>query len=468
MIKKSNPASGVSIGLAVLLALGLFMLIPKNLQAQETITWRIATLAPQGVGWAHQVSEVILPAVEKASNGNLRLRIFWGGVRGDDADYLRMMSTGQIQGAGFSGQGAVLACPEFAVVELPFLFNDYDEVDYIRQRMTPTFDYYFSQHGIKLLFWVDQDFDQIYSSTSPLATLEDFRKANFVTWYGPIEQAVFDALGVKTTPMSVPQISAAWRAGKVDSGISPAIWMVGAQLYTVVRYVNPIKIRYAPVIIAVSMDAWNSLPKAYQDGIWEQRDDAVARFTAGTRRDNARSVEAMIGYGLTETKMTPAEFARLHKQAVSIYSELADDVYPVGLLQELMRYLAEFRKDRPGAQTLEVELRPRTAPRPAPTVAARPATPAAATAPATPAAASVAPERAPRPTPPAAENAWERRVRQIREVQTRLKEADYYPGAIDGIFGPMTYNGIIRYQAEKGLPQTGALDPQLLESMNIK
>ncbi|MDI6798210.1 MAG: TRAP transporter substrate-binding protein DctP [Desulfatibacillaceae bacterium] len=467
MIQKPNPARSLALGLAVLLAVGLFLVTPKNLLAQEALTWRIATLAPQGVGWAHQVSEVILPAVEKASNGNLRLRIFWGGVRGDDADYLRMMSTGQIQGAGFSGQGAVLACPEFAVVELPFLFNNYDEVDYIRQRMTPTFDYYFSQHDIKLLFWVDQDFDQIYSSVSPLATLEDFRKANFVTWYGPIEKAVFDALGAKTTPMSVPQISAAWRAGKVDSGISPAIWMVGAQLYTVVRYVNPIKIRYAPVIIAVSMDAWNTLPKSYQDGIWAQRDDAVARFTAGTRRDNARSLEAMCGYGLTETKMSPAEFARLHKQAVSVYSDLADDVYPVGLLQELMRYLAEFRKDKPGAQTLEVELRPRTAPRPAPAAVARPAATPAVSAPSTPAAPTLAAQKAPIPAP-AAENAWERRVRQIREVQAQLKGLGYYPGAVDGIFGPMTYNGIVRYQAEKGLPQTGALDPQLLEAMNIK
>jgi peptidoglycan hydrolase-like protein with peptidoglycan-binding domain len=86
---------------------------------------------------------------------------------------------------------------------------------------------------------------------------------------------------------------------------------------------------------------------------------------------------------------------------------------------------------------------------------------------ATPAAQAVTAKKAPQPAP-AAENAWERRVRQIREVQAQLKTMGYYPGAVDGIFGPMTYNGIVKYQAEKALPQTGALDPQLLESMNIK
>jgi peptidoglycan hydrolase-like protein with peptidoglycan-binding domain len=46
---------------------------------------------------------------------------------------------------------------------------------------------------------------------------------------------------------------------------------------------------------------------------------------------------------------------------------------------------------------------------------------------------------------------------RIRHVQTRLQEAGFAPGPIDGIFGPRTVVALRRYQARHGLPTCDSL-----------
>jgi peptidoglycan hydrolase-like protein with peptidoglycan-binding domain len=47
---------------------------------------------------------------------------------------------------------------------------------------------------------------------------------------------------------------------------------------------------------------------------------------------------------------------------------------------------------------------------------------------------------------------------RVAQVQELLKEAGFNPGPIDGILGPRTKEALRRYQADRGLPATGALD----------
>jgi TRAP-type C4-dicarboxylate transport system substrate-binding protein len=414
-------ASAVVIGLAA----------PAYCAGEESARyiWKVGTLAPKGIGWAKQVEEIIVPAIAEASNNQIRLKVFWGGAIGDDESYISKMKIGQIQAAGLSGQGARVACPEFAVVELPFLFRNYDEVDYVRDHMIHTFDYYFAQKGLKLAFWIDQDFDQFYSRKSPLATLEDFRGLRVSAWYGPVETALLEALGAQPVPLSVPQIADAWHAGTIDAGISPAIWAVGAQLYSMARYVNTVKLRYSPAVIVVSLMAWNSVPQAFRDAIWDRRDEITKRFTAGTRQDNKKSLAAMLSYGVRETVMTQANLAKLKSRAMTVYDTLADREYPSDLLEEVSRYLQAYRSGKGQASEPVWKAKGGNG---------------------------------------AKQAAWQERRHQVSQVQDRLKGLGLYSGTVDGVLGPMSFDAIRKYQKEKGLRTSGAIDRSLMDSLGIK
>ncbi len=265
---------------------------------------------------------------------------------GDEKSVINKMGVGQLQGAGFSGQGTVLLCPEFAVMELPFLFNNWAEVDYIKDKMTETMDVYMAKKGVKLLLWNDQDFDQIYSVKYKFDSLDQFPKAKFFTWYGTVEEAVFRRLGTSPIVVDVPEAPTAVRQGIADSAIGPSLFMIGAQMYSVIRYVNPVKIRYSPSPIVVTLAAWKSLPKVFADAFAKDRYRLVKEYCARTRVDGDKGIAAMLKYGVQMVKMKPEVEAEMRKRTRPVWDELAGKLYPRQLLDEVMRNLADYRAGR--------------------------------------------------------------------------------------------------------------------------
>ncbi len=312
--------------------------------AASFIRWKVATLAPKQVGWAIQMQNLVLPYVKDATNDELRLKVYWGGVMGNDQEYISKMRIGQLQGAGVTAIGSNLACPELVVLGLPFLFKNYAEVDYIRTVMYPTFDYYFQENGYKLWLWFDQDFDQIYSSKFPMNKLEDFRNSRFQTWYGPLEVAMLKALDVDPVPLPPTEAPSAYRTGIIDANFGPAIFMVGSQMYTSVKFMNDMKVRYVPAIVLVTNAAWKEVPPDYEEKLLETRPQLVKSFNDAVRKDNERCMEGMIKYGIEKVSVTPENENILRQRLLTVYDSLAGKLYPKELLEEVQRHLTAFRK----------------------------------------------------------------------------------------------------------------------------
>jgi TRAP-type C4-dicarboxylate transport system substrate-binding protein len=443
-----------------------FSVIPAHAQPRQLAThrWKFATLAPDGVGWARHIKGVVLPAVKDVMQGDMAIQVYWGGVMGDEPEYIQKMRINQLQGAGFTGSGAALVCPEITILELPFLFNNYKEVDFIKSRMSATFDGLFRERGFFMLALVDQDFDQIYGLHKPIAKAEDFQGVRFVEWYGVLEAEMLKMLGARPITVGVPEISSATRQGVVDAAIGPGLWVVGAQLYTVIKYINPIKIRYSPSVIAVTTGAWDALPDQYQQAYFDIREKVMDEYSRLLRDDNERGLEAMYSYGLTKVETSPRDLEILKAKTRPLWDNMVDKLYPRELLEEMLGYLDEHRGTGRQVRGTWSATRPAAPAVPAvetPSPAARPATPPSAASPAPQAAAS-APSAA-----PATQGTMDRKA-LILAVQTKLKEKGYYDLAIDGVFGPRTFWGIKRYQRDNGMAETGAIDTALMQSMGIE
>jgi len=307
--------------------------------------WRIkvATLAPKSVGWAKNIRSIMHPAISRATDGNVKLKWYWGGVMGDDKDYIDKMKIGQIDGAAFSGQGTVIACPEMAVLELPFMFRNYAEVDYIRDKMRGTFDKVAAKNGYKLIIWSDQDFDQIYSIKYEMNKLTDFQNARIITWYGTLEQTVLETLGASPIPVNVPEIVSSMRQGIADTCIAPSIAVVGFQMYTIIKYVNPMNIRYSPACCFVRLEFWDKIPKAYREKLDDVRTNEAVTFREKCREDGEKAYQAMIKYGMKETKLEGEQLDLIQKKCETVWDSLAGKLYSKQLLEEVKGRLAEYR-----------------------------------------------------------------------------------------------------------------------------
>jgi len=311
-------------------------------QSSEEIIFNMATLAPKGIGWAKNIKDIIQPELKRISNGQINLKWYWSGTLGDDNESIRHMQTGRIDGCALTGYGTLLACPDMAVLELPFMFNNYQEVDYIRETMYETFEKSFIKNGYKLIAFADQDFDQLYSTTYQMNTLDDFKKANILCWFGDMEKIVLEQFGSHPKMVSILDVGPNLRQGIADTFISPSMWIVGSQIYTIMKYVNPIKIRYSPAVTIITLKAWGQIPENLQKKLPELK-QVIKNFRLKCRDENERSFKAMLKYGLIETQMDNATLIEMKKRAKKLWFELADKMYSRKLLEDVLFHLKEFR-----------------------------------------------------------------------------------------------------------------------------
>ena len=338
MKKKHYP-----IILFILLHIGL-MQTDATSRRKAKYVWKVATLAPDGIGWAKFARDKFLKLIDERSNGEVAIDMYWGGVMGDDEDYIAKMRIGQLHGAGLSGAGTVMACPEMAVLELPFLFNGYNEVDYIRERLRTKISKIVEKNGYKMALWGDQDFDQIYSLKYEMRNPEDFRNSKFLTWYGALEVEVLKALGSSPIHVNVPEVVISMRSGLCNVSISPAIWWVGAQLYTITKYVNPLPIRYSPALVIVTQKTWNSIPLKYKKEFDESIIQFEKEFCEYIRESNKKCLQGMIDYGVKKVDMTSDEIEVFRKRTIPLWYKLAGKEYPKEILEEILYHLKECRK----------------------------------------------------------------------------------------------------------------------------
>jgi len=304
----------------------------------------IASLAPKNVGWAKHVREIIVKRIKKSTNGEICIKFFWNGSKGSEKDYIEMINNGQLDGAALSGYGTALACPEMNVLQLPFIFNNYEEVDYIRNKMYHIFEAIAEKNGYKLFIWTDQDFDQLYSMTLPMVTMDDFKKAKFASCFGQLEMSVLKHIGASPIEMDVESGAAALRKGIVDTFIGPAMWVVGSQLYIKVNYVNPLKIRYAPSTALISLRAWNRIPDKYKTLLTSFRKKEVLEFIYRNRKDSDRAYQAMLKYGLKESIMKEKDITHLKKQCEQLWKPLSEKFFDITILNEMLSHLKTYRE----------------------------------------------------------------------------------------------------------------------------
>ena len=298
------------------------------------------------VGFSKILKEKMLGPLDEITEGTVAVEIYWGGCMGDEEDYIAKMRIDQLQGAAFSGAGVFMCCPALSVLALPFLFNDFDEVDYIKAKMRPKICKLLEKSGYKMLGMAHVDFDQIYSTKYEMRTLEDFEKSKILTWYGPMEHEVLTALGASPIPVNVPEVITSMRSGVCNAAISPAFWWVGAQLYTFTKYFNPLPVRYSPGMGVVTLKAWDRLSKKARANYKKALPRIIELENYGCKfiRDlNVQCLESFRKYGLKEVKMTPEEIDIFREKTKPVWDKLTGKVFPKEILDEILVHLKKFR-----------------------------------------------------------------------------------------------------------------------------
>ena len=238
------------------------LLVSMSTQLQaKTYTLKFATLMPTGTSWTKLLDDWVRE-VEEKSQGRLKFKMYPGGVMGDEPDVLRKIRRGQLHGGMFTGYGIGRIYSPARVLEVPFLFKNTDESDYVREQIMPELETGFRDSGFELLGWPEVGFIHFFSK-QPIASLDDIRKLKIWLWQGdPLGEAFFKAAAIDPIPLSVidvyTQLSA--KHGSIDTVYISSFGAIALQWYTKLNYASHIPFTNAIGGIVVSNRFYNKLP----------------------------------------------------------------------------------------------------------------------------------------------------------------------------------------------------------------
>src|SRR5512136_2177300 len=135
------------LGIAIL-GLILFLAGAGIAAPAEQVILKMGTLAPEGTAWVKAFRD-IGRELEQKTNKQVSLRLFPGGILGDEEDMLRKIKVGQIQGALLTGGGLGLIFKDAKILGIPFLFQNYQEVDALLAHMDGFFQKGVWDNGFK-------------------------------------------------------------------------------------------------------------------------------------------------------------------------------------------------------------------------------------------------------------------------------------------------------------------------------
>jgi TRAP-type C4-dicarboxylate transport system substrate-binding protein len=312
---------------------------------ERNIVIKMGTLAPEGSSWMKTFNALNTEVMKRTEN-KVQFRIYPGGVLGDEMDMLRKMKIGQIQCAAFTSGGLSAIFKEIDVLQVPFLFQTYDEVDATLRKMEPFFRKGFEDNGYIFLGWSEGGFIYLMS-TVPVASVADLQKTKVWTWEeSPMSKAIFDEAGVKAIPLSVPDVMVGLQTGLVDVVYAPPTGAITLQWFTKVKDLTDVPLAYLAGGIVMRKDIFKQISSPHQNFILESFQNHLDQLKTVTRDENRDAIKVMTKQGvklITPSKDQIDEFKRLSNKAMG---HISGQSFSKKVLDEVTSLLEEYRRGK--------------------------------------------------------------------------------------------------------------------------
>ena len=341
------------------IALCLLVLVNSTLHAasahdpDKVYELKFATLAPSGTTWMNLLQEWA-DQVRDESKGRLVFKIYPGGVQGDEPDVIKKIRFGQLHGGAFTGYGLGHIYSPARVLELPFLFNDIDEIDYVRKQFMPEIEQGYRDNGYEMLGWMEVGFVYFFSK-EPIHSLDDQKKRRIWHWKGdPLGKAFFDASGLAPVPLSIIDVYTSLSTGLIDTVYAPPLGAIALQWFAKTKYVTNVPMANGIGSLVVSRKFFQNLPQDLQKLLKSSGQLTGEKLVAATRKDNAESLAVLEQRGM-QFVMETDDLDSEEMKALSIRageSLMKNGYIPEAIINKVNQWLVDYH-DKKSKETVD-------------------------------------------------------------------------------------------------------------------
>ena len=275
-------------------------------QPSHAATLKVATLSPDGSFWMKTMREAG-KEVEAATDNRVKFKWYPGGVMGDDKAVLRKMRVGQLQGAALPMGELLSFYPDSQAYGIPFLFNSYNEVDYVRSQLDDTLIAGFAEGGMEVLGIAEGGFGY-FLTAEPVRVPADLQQQKvWVPQNDVVSARLAQSIGVTPIPLTLPDVLPGLQTGLVNTVAVSPMGAIVLQWHTRVAHITDIPLMYFCGVISLTGKSFNKLSADDQAVVKAVFGKAFKLIDERNRMDNVKAFEALTNQGVETVVLTDAE-----------------------------------------------------------------------------------------------------------------------------------------------------------------
>jgi TRAP-type C4-dicarboxylate transport system substrate-binding protein len=269
-----------------------------SLSVHSAVSLKLAVLVPEGTTWGDSLKK-FTREVDNLTKGEVQLKVYYGGVAGDEPDVLRKIRIGQMHGGIFTGKTLGEIAGDVRVMELPFLFGDNRaEAWQTLERMTPMFNKALESKGfVNIGFY---EVGQVYVvSTKKVDSLKALRGVKVWAWEGDeVVKAMLESVGLVSVPLAITDVLSSLSTGIIDAAYAPPLGILALQWQSKVKYLIDFPTAWSLGALLISKKEWAKVPAAHQQAILTLAKNYVKEANERTVKENEEARAQMKKMGI--------------------------------------------------------------------------------------------------------------------------------------------------------------------------
>ena len=335
-----------SLAALTLVPLALLATSPSPARSQAAVV-KLATLVPEGSVWDKALRDM---GAEWSTStaGRVSLRVYPGGVAGDEPDVVRKMRIGQLQAAAITTAGLASIDPAFHVFNVPMFFTSYPELYAVLEKIEPVLRQRLEAKGFMLLSWGHGGWVYFFTKHA-VDNVEGLKKTKMFTWAGDDNMvATWKAKGFNPVPLAATDIMTGLQTGMIDA--YPTTPLVGLTLQWYRQTPHMVGMGMAPLVggLVMTKTAWTKLPEADRAKVQAACDRMEKKLEVEVPRQDTTAVAEMKKRGLTVVPVSAANAAQFRSVAEEFASSLSGVRIPTEILTLARKERDAFRARHAG------------------------------------------------------------------------------------------------------------------------
>ena len=292
----------------------------------------ISALAAQTITVGHTTSDnshysvgvdAFKKTLEDLSGGEFTVEEHPSGALGGERAMIEGLQIGTIDTVITSTGPLGNFVPETYVLDLPFLFADYDQARCVLDgKIGQDLLDKIGENNLVGLAWTENGFRHLTNSKRDVKTPEDAAGLKIRTMENQMHMAAFEEMGVHPTPMAFPELFTALQQGTVDGQENPVSVILTSNLWEVQDHMTLTGHVYSPAVMLASPVLWDGLSDE-EKGWFKKAAKAGAEATrAEVSRLETEGVKELKDKGMKVVEdIDKSQFQEAVEPSYSVYTD---------------------------------------------------------------------------------------------------------------------------------------------------